>query len=163
MAEFRFARNRFYSDLDIEVRLSIVRNEAIQYTGRASVKAKGQPGARQRWRDEFWAWAENRNLDAVAPRYGNRRIDGTSVYDCYLKDWQTVADFMVMWVGLEALNHALTSREDIEDRVEKEVQKLTAVVFSMVETLTRIEQASSRQDQAWDRLRSSLIPASDRI
>ena len=163
MPIFIYKRQRRYPDLDIEVGLNLNPYPQLNHTANAWLKAKGSPGDRARWRDDFWAWARDRELDAYSPRYGNKRSDNASAFDCYLRSWQVVADFLIYWVGIESLSTALADAEEGR-RADDEVAKLSANVQALSQEVAELRAVVTTQSAAFRNvglaiLASSAIPA----
>ena len=158
MAVFIFKRQRQYPTLDMEVGLNLKRYSNLDYVAHAWLKAKGATGDRAKWRDDFWAWAEDRELDAYSPRYGNRRDDRTSAFDCHLKTWQVVADFIVQWIGTETLSAALIEADEAQ-ALKDEMTGLSRSVRALTEEVASLRASIGTQQHAMRTVGLALLQA----
>jgi hypothetical protein len=148
MAVFTYKRRDRYRDLDMEIIVRLNEFPRLNWTAKASIQAKGAPGDRERWRRDFWDWAKDRDLDAYSPRYGSHRQSRTSAFDCYLKSWQVVADFLVQWVGIEALSAAIGDAEEGQQRITENLGALTRSVQELTKEVSELRLANAIQQNA---------------
>lgn len=109
------------------------------------LQAEGQRELRERWRNDFKRWCAERQLEPTS-RKGNARIFGTSEFELFIERWDTIAEFMVRWLGLEWLAGAAYGASGLQQQLGQQLERLSRQVSDMKATLDLVHTRTINTD-----------------